>query len=151
VDGNFHIRSQRGATAIEFALVLQLVILLIFGTIEFSLFMFNKQVIINATREGARAGIVARPTRMSNTDITTIVENYSQQHLVTFGTNNPPTVTIKPIDNDLSDGFNPGTHRCVLFNCDLEVATQYQYSFLVLDNFGIGPVNIAAVSRMKME
>jgi hypothetical protein len=151
VDSNFNINNQVGATALEFALILQLVILLIFGTIEFSLFMFNKQVIINATREGARSGIVARPTRMSNQDITTMVENYSKQHLVTFGANNPPTVTIKPIDSDLSDGFNSGTHRCVRFNCDLEVATQYQYDFLVLGNLGIGPVNIAAVSSMKME
>jgi len=143
--------NQRGTTAVEFAIILPLLIVLIFGIIEFSLYMFNKQVLINATREGARAGIVSSPTRMSNEDITTLIVNYTQQHLVTFGSNTSPTVTIKPIDNDLSDGFDPATHRCVRFDCDLEVSSTYPYRFLVLDNIGIGPATILAVSKMKME
>ena len=50
--------SQRGASAVEFALILPLLIVLTFGIIEFGLLMYNQQVLTNAAREGARYGIV---------------------------------------------------------------------------------------------
>ena len=48
---------QKGVAAVEFAIVLPFLVLLVFGTIEFGLMFYNKQVITNASREGARAGI----------------------------------------------------------------------------------------------
>ena len=50
--------NQRGAAAVEFAIVVIIFITLIFAIIEFGLLMFNKQIITNAAREGARYGIV---------------------------------------------------------------------------------------------
>ena len=52
--------SQKGASAVEFALILPLLMLILFGIIEFSLLMYNKAMITNASREGARRGIVYR-------------------------------------------------------------------------------------------
>ena len=52
--------SQKGALAVEFALVLPVLLLLILAIIELSFFLFNRAVITNAAREGARAGIVQR-------------------------------------------------------------------------------------------
>lgn len=47
---------QRGAAALEFALVAPILILLVFGVVDFGL-MFNSQsVFANATRDAARAG-----------------------------------------------------------------------------------------------
>ena len=54
---------QSGAAAVEFALILPVMLLFIFGIIEFGLFMYNKQVLTNACREGARVGIVVRSPR----------------------------------------------------------------------------------------
>jgi len=158
--------NQKGATAVEFAIVLSLLITLIFGIIEFSLFIFNRQVITNAAREGARAGIVARPERLPNVGIppdvgiSDVVIAFAEQHLVTFGnTENPLTITIKPVDNDLSDGLDIGC-RCVVFEyeynsidyrCELEVTVDYTYEFLFLSNLGIGPINLRAISVMRME
>ena len=52
--------SQKGAAMVEFALILiPLLMLITFGIIEFGMFMYNQQVLTNASREGARAGIVA--------------------------------------------------------------------------------------------
>ena len=152
--------NQKGTTAVEFAIVLSLLITLIFGIIEFGLFIFNRQVITNAAREGARAGIIARPVRLSDDEIKAVVLNYSSQHLITFGnTEDPLTITIKPVDNDLSDGLDTGC-RCVVFEfefnnihyrCDLEVTVDYTYEFLFLSNLGIGPINLRAISVMRME
>ena len=145
--------SQKGATAVELAIILPLLVLLIFAMIEFGLYMFNRQVITNAAREGARAGIISKPVRLSNGEIKTVVLNYSKQHLATLGEDTLETddVTIKPIDNDLNDGFNPATHRCVRFGCDLEVQVDFTYDFLFLSSIGINTLNIQSLASMKME
>ena len=131
--------NQKGATAVEFAIVLSLLITLIFGIIEFGLFMFNRQVITNAAREGARAGIIARPVRLSNDEIKAVVVNYGAQYLITFG------------DDVLTDDDIVIPARCTTFQCDLEVQVNYVYDFLFLSNLGIGPLNLRATSVMKME
>lgn len=152
--------SQNGATAVEFAIVLPLLVLLIFAMIEFGLYLFNRQVITNAAREGARFGVVARPVRYSNEQIREKVLDYSEQYLVTFGGTNLPTVTLKPIDDDTSDGFNPTTHRCVdfkyesggnFYRCDLKVQVDFKYNFLFLKTIGIDHLDIRSVAVMKME
>lgn len=154
--------NQKGTTAVEFAIVLSLLITLIFGIIEFGLFIFNRQVITNAAREGARAGIIARPVRLSNDEIKTEALNYGAQHLVTFGDDELTVddIDIDPIDNDLSDGLAID-HRCVVFEfedggvkypCELEVTVNYTYEFLFLFNLlEIGPINLQATSVMRME
>ena len=58
--------SQKGASAVEFALVLPLLMLILFGIIEFGLLMYNKAMITNASREGARRGIVYRVNVATN-------------------------------------------------------------------------------------
>ncbi|HKK00735.1 MAG TPA: TadE/TadG family type IV pilus assembly protein, partial [Desulfuromonadales bacterium] len=51
-------RHERGASAVEFALVLPLLLVILFGIIEFGFILYDKAMITNASREGARAGIV---------------------------------------------------------------------------------------------
>lgn len=50
--------NQRGSAVLEMALILPLLLMLLFGIIEFSRVLSVKQVITNAAREGARAGAV---------------------------------------------------------------------------------------------
>ena len=48
-------RDQRGAVAVEFALIMPILLILVFGIIEFG-FMINRDMIVgNASRDGARA------------------------------------------------------------------------------------------------
>ena len=53
-------KRQSGQALVELALVLPLLLILAFGIVEFGLLMYNKAVITNASREGARVGIVAQ-------------------------------------------------------------------------------------------
>lgn len=145
--------SQRGATAVEFAVIFPLLILLLFGMIEFGLYLFNRQVITNACREGARYGVVALPTRRTNTEIRTTILNYSSQYLVTFGSDtfSADDILLKSEDYDMGDGFNPAVSRCMSFGCDLEVRADYTYNFLFLSMIGIDSQTIQGMAQMKME
>jgi Flp pilus assembly protein TadG len=58
-------RDERGASAVEFALVLPFLALFIFGIIAYSYMFSVRQAITQATAEGARAGAVATPGNAS--------------------------------------------------------------------------------------
>lgn len=140
--------SQKGASAVEFALVLPLLMLITFGIIEFGLFMYNQQVITNSSREGARAGIVSRvPARLVEgptippsaaacvnplnpqdpVSISCVVGNYCRGHLVTFSsTAVSPRVSVA------------GYAATPTYGDNLIVTVTYDYHFLALPNFFTG-------------
>jgi len=126
------IKSQRGAAVVEFALVLPLLLMILVGIVEFGLLFYNKQVLTNASREGARAGI-ARVT-----DIQGIVVDYCQDRLISFDTEVSPDVTV--------------TGAMGAYGEDLAVDVSYDYSFLVPGLFSVGPIlQLTARTVMKME
>ena len=154
-------RNHQGATSVEFAIVCLLLITLVFGIIEFGLLLYNKQIITNASREGARAGIVAKPNRLENNEIGTVVKNYCEQNLVTFGASSTPVVNILPVYDGDPDDFVQDSSRCTSFEieksdgtkirCELKVELDYLYDFLFLAQLGIGPINLKSVATMRME
>ena len=88
--------SQHGAAVVEFALILPILLGLLIGGIDLSLALYDKTVITNASREGARAGIVARNPPLSDAQIRHVVHQYAQSALVSLGANPaPPTVLIQ--------------------------------------------------------
>lgn len=142
--------NQSGAAAVEFALVLLPLMALIFGVLEFGLYLFNQQVITNASREAARAGIVARiqPTRCSSAHLDTLadlVDSYSEEHLVTFGA--PTSPRLDPPIACRDDEGNFGASR----GDTMTVSVAYDYDFLFLSGLGLGPKTLRAVSQMRLE
>lgn len=51
-------RNERGAAAVEFALVLPILATLVFGIVDFGRMLWFQEVLVNATRTGARQGIL---------------------------------------------------------------------------------------------
>jgi Flp pilus assembly protein TadG len=134
------IHDQKGVAAVEFALVLPLLVVLAFGIIEFSLALYDKAVITNASREGARAGIVFRDPVVTDDEIIGIVNQYCQNRLVTFDSALQPTTTVN------REGTSTGD--------DLRVQVQYQYTFLVIPGFitsMTGGIPMTAQTVMRME
>jgi Flp pilus assembly protein TadG len=76
------LRREAGGAAAEFAIILPLLIFFIFGIVEFGFLLYNKQVLTNASREGARAGIVVQVPKPTDQDIRDIIANYCNGHLV---------------------------------------------------------------------
>jgi Flp pilus assembly protein TadG len=131
------IKEKKGIAALEFAIVLPVLVSLIFGSIEFSLLLYNQQVITNASREGARFGIVAGTPRKSEDQIRATAVNYCAGNLVTFGADIPPAVDVTGAQGSFGE--------------DLTVRVTYNYDFLVLSNLGFSPRDLVAQTVMKME
>ena len=49
-------RSESGASAVEFALLLPVLMMILFGIIEFGMALYRQAILTNASREGARLG-----------------------------------------------------------------------------------------------
>jgi Flp pilus assembly protein TadG len=54
--GGSTVRGQRGAAAVEFALVLPVLLLVILGAIDWGYYFYLQQIVVNGAREAARAG-----------------------------------------------------------------------------------------------
>ena len=161
------IKNQDGATVVEFALIAPLLFLLIFGIIEFGLLLFNKHVITNACREGARAGIVAREDRFdtddTEVDVIQTVKDYLANNLVTFGGTGQPEIDVGETDSSgnlighyysnystvlpFIDAPTRNTH----YRDPLGVRVSYGYHFLFLPSIGLGPIDLVSQANMLME
>lgn len=106
--------NERGVVAAEFALLLPVFLLILFGIIEFGMLMYGREVVTNAAREGARAGIVQGPPKRTAGEITTIANNY-----LTGTGISQADVTFTPAGAGLT---NPNT---------LTVTATYNYNFLI--------------------
>jgi Flp pilus assembly protein TadG len=129
------LKSTRGVAAVEFALIAPLLFVLLFGIIEFSMALYNKAVITNASREGARfaAGFYTNPltataARPTCGDIQTYVTNYVNLYLISFkgDTFNSSNVTCPNGTPSLNFAGSVGYADTIRIN--------YTYTFLALGN-----------------
>lgn len=159
------IKSEKGATLIEFVLVLPLLVLFLFAIIEFSVLMYDKAVITLGSREGARAAVVWRPETSTFLD-TTEVGDEVDKFLGVVGTA-PPTRLISfgdettalqayviewsPVKDGSWDasGFDPTTDHY------MRVIVRYRYDFMVLrglDFIGFpATITLQGETIMRME
>jgi Flp pilus assembly protein TadG len=139
------LRGQKGASLVEFAIIAPLLFLIIFGIIEFGILIYDKAMLTNASREGARAGIVFNhPNRITNTEIIEVVTDYCEDHLISFGSGSSLTISISRTGSNSGDS--------------LTVSLQYPFQFLVFSNVlaliggNIGSIiNLSAETVMRLE
>lgn len=111
----------RGASMIEFALVLPLLLILVFGIVEFSVALYDKAVITNASREAARTGVIFRTPALTDAQIAQVAIDASAPHLITLGGAASPQASIsKPAGGTAG---NP-----------LTVTVTYDFTGLLLGN-----------------
>jgi hypothetical protein len=116
---------------------------LIFGIIEFGLLLYNKAMLTNASREGARKAVVFQDPRVRDPEIKTLVKNYCRDYVVTFGSDICDDASISVLPADPRDSLT--------YNDYLTVTVRYRYDFLVIPSSITGPINFTATTRMKME
>jgi hypothetical protein len=141
------IRDKKGAAMAELAIVLPILLVVLFGIIECGLILYDKAVITNGSREGARAGIVFRANATTGnyqpytvTDIQGVVNTYldNGNRLIPPAA---PSITVP-------DGICTGTAF------PLRVRVAYNYNFFVLPNLITsltGPINLVGETIMRCE
>ncbi len=142
------IRSLRGASAVEFALIAPLLFLLLFGIIEFGLLLYNQAVITNASREGARKGVVY-VVSSGTTGALSAAESAAIAHsgsaLISLGTPSlPPDCSTNPCAEaeNLDLNYNTGSR--------LSVAVRYNFKSLLIAPI-IGEKLLSATTVMTYE
>ena len=126
---------QRGQTLVEFALVVLIFLVILFGILEFSRALWTYNTIVQATRAGARFAVVELP---SITNLT--VKNYVVYHN-SAGTGNPVlpglstsnvTVTYTRIDPNTGNPIAATTLQDKYNSSYVQVGiTGYAFSFIV--------------------
>src|SRR5690606_35699930 len=118
-------RRMAGVAAVEFALVVPLLLVILFGIIDFGFMLYDKAMLTNAAREGARAGIVLRETRMSEADIQGVAGNYCQEKMIRLrGSSDCLVKVVKPADPKSLDD-------------QLEVSVEYAYDGPIVTLIGL--------------
>ena len=131
-------RYERGSTAIEFALILPILLTMLFGIIDFGRLLYTQEVLNNAVREGARVGIKMKTVPVSDPEIETQVSTVIDGSQLADSSN--ATVAI----NRLAVGTST----------NLQVGVQYTFSFLVANALipGLSQTRVMnATSIMRME
>jgi len=134
---------ERGSQLVEFALVLPILLVLVFGIIDFGVALFDKAVITNAAREGVRSGVVYRYPALTPEElqahVTSVVSNYCSSYLITFGGPTGTTITGNWVT---ASSTNP-----------LTVTVDYSYNYLVLANLipSLGTLQLRGRTIMRME
>lgn len=125
------IRNSKGQSLVETALVLPLLLLIVFGTIEFGR-VFNAYLVVsNASREGARAAAVGK----SNSEITTMATDKA----ASIGT---VSVTISP------SGSRPyGSEVTVTVNHTLNLIVPIIRTIIAPS----GSLNVSSSTSMRVE
>lgn len=113
----FKVNDQRGVAAVEFAIVLPILLIIFAGITEFGIAYYNKQVITNASREGARAGITRSNREDPDFSIEEAVQNYALDRLITFGGSSVPVLDPLPEDD--------GEY--------LKVSVKFTYTYLIFE------------------
>lgn len=126
------VRDNRGQSLVEMALVLPLLIIILFGIIEFGRVFHSYLMITHASREGARVGVVGQ----SNGDIEQRIQNATTLNLDKL------TITITPSDQGAR---TPGVPLTVLVDYQVELFTPILGSILP------NPVELQAQTTMRME
>ena len=148
-------KCQQGASAVEFAIVLPLLLVFIFGIIEFGILLYDKAIITNASREGARTAILfhapgGTSIPMPATDVQSVVIRYCSTHLINFSsaTITAGDVTVSPVTAGVA-GMKYRT-----------VTVSFGYTFLVFPRIlatlfsggtMAGAIPLNTVTTMRME
>ena len=134
-------KTDGGYAAVEFTLLLPLFLVLVFAVVEMGSAWYARQVLVNASREGARLGSLFNQDGLSNLE----VENHVQDVLDQAGFAMPVDITATG-----ADGL-PGSLVTVV------VTAQYQMNVLgaLIPNLGdgdeSGEVTLSATTVMRHE
>ena len=103
---------ERGAAAVEFAIIVPVFLLIVFGMIDFSRAYYTQSAVAAAVREGARMAAVQRHPNDAGSQ--TMVKNRVSTYVVPFGNAPIPTanISIQMLNEDGTDCAAADENEC---------------------------------------
>ena len=105
------LRKESGQTLVEFALILPILVILIFGAIEFGRIFHATHVITSAAREGARAAAVGKTNTVIQEKVENALGSYTKKEKVfikEIGAATPDDYETDPVvDGDVYFTIDP--------------------------------------------
>lgn len=130
-----NVKNSKGTATVEFVFILVFILTpLLLGTIEFGLLLYDKQVLTNASREGARFAISGTGV----TEVQQVVADYCNNNLINLGGDD--ALNVSDIYVETPDADN-----------DLMVSVSYVYNFLFAGIIGLDNTTLTARTVMRME
>ncbi len=93
---------QQGAQAVEFALVLPFLILILFAILDFGILAYDKAIVTNASREAARNAIALTAATWNTTAIKQVACDYAKTTLITVSSQSRTTTCSGAADPVIS-------------------------------------------------
>lgn len=117
-------RRATGVAAVEFALIAPLLLVILFGIIDFGFMLYDKAMLTNAAREGARAGIVLREPRLTANQVRDIANGYCQSRMLRLAGSDDCSATVTQRGTESLSG-------------ELEVSVEYTYDGPIVNLIGL--------------
>lgn len=136
-------KSEKGASAVEFAIIAPLLFVLLFGIIEFGAVLYNQAVITNASREAARYAATfytnpanATSTRPTCDEVKNYVASYVNAHMINFTNSTPfgPENVECPNQDEKPYFYDDSSVEGIWAGFVDTIRVEYPYGFLVLGN-----------------
>lgn len=155
-----HACKERGAAAVEFAVIIPVLVIFLFGIIELSILLFDNAMVNHSVRVGARTGALFKASYSPTKNIAAAEQVTSwlcQNNLIKFGgPSYAPGTYLEFLSADGSTIFSTQS----LFDSNIKqgdafrvrLNQSYPYTFGVLLNFlGISPVNLNTEVLVRRE
>jgi hypothetical protein len=111
------VRRQRSQSMVEFALIAPLLLLMLFGMVDFGRVIYTYITLNQAVNEGARVAIRDSPLLPSNADVETAVRNHAVDVALANPCPNGPVTTTTPPQNQgwiyITEPYVAGTTNTV--------------------------------------
>jgi hypothetical protein len=131
-------RRERGAAAVEFAITVPVLVAIVFGTIDWGAYFFQREIVVNASREGARVGTLKFDAPL---DAAVEAKSAAQAYLEAAHLLRPATIETA-FNADDPPGPCPSNTSCLRITYDLGGSATGFLGSLV-------PSQIVAYSQMR--
>lgn len=138
------VRSEAGAELIEFALVLPMLLIVVFGIAEFGIVFQRNMIITNAAREGARMAILPGFTTTPGGDVETRVNAY----LAAAGVPGTATTVVTPLVTTLPSGATMQVQQVTVTYTN---PGSILGPIVTMIGGAWGPVTLTGVASMRVE
>lgn len=140
---------ERGASAVEFAIVLPLLAIILLGMVDFGLALNSQAIVNNAARDGARAGSFAPAATTTYKGSTMSVAKATALASSSALLGTAPTVTVTCYTSGTTTAVDCGSAAA---GDTIEVKLSYAYTWLTPSLPGLGGLTaLSGFSQMRIE